>query len=223
MIPAFAVDRTQSIMYITRQLEDSGRIPRLPVYVDSPMAISVTSLYLAHREDQGAQFAKDALLGNPLDAHTLHLTRSVQESKQINAVKTPAIIVSASGMATGGRVMHHLVQRLPDARNAVLLVGYQAEGTTGRQLQDGAKSVRLLGQDVAVKAEVVNLGQFSAHADRGEILRWLGGMPAPPRTTYLTHGEPAASQALKTLIESKMGPKWKVVLPAYRQTFDLNS
>ncbi len=223
VIPAFAVDRTQSIMYITRQLEDSGRIPRLPVYVDSPMAISVTSLYLAHREDQGAQFAKDALLGNPLDAHTLHLTRSVQESKQINAVKTPAIIVSASGMATGGRVMHHLVQRLPDARNAVLLVGYQAEGTTGRQLQDGAKSVRLLGQDVAVKAEVVNLGQFSAHADRGEILRWLGGMPAPPRTTYLTHGEPAASQALKTLIESKMGPKWKVVLPAYRQTFDLNS
>ncbi|MGB6200498.1 MAG: MBL fold metallo-hydrolase [Candidatus Acidiferrales bacterium] len=224
VVPAFAVGRTQTVMYVMRQLEEAGRIPHLPVYVDSPMAISVTSLYLAHREDQDEQFAKDSLNGNPLDAHTLHLTRSVQESKQINAVKTPAVIISASGMANGGRVMHHLVQRLPDARNAVMLAGFQAEGTTGRQLQDGAKTVRLLGQEVEVRAEIQNVSQFSAHADRGEILRWLGGMPSPPtRTIYLTHGEPAASQALKTLIESKMGPKWKVVLPAYRQTFDLNS
>ena len=222
VIPAFAVDRTQTLMYVVRKLEDAGRISRLPIYVDSPMAIKVSTFYRAHHEDYNAQFAAEATHGDPLDAHSIHLTRSVQESKQINAVKTPAIIISASGMATGGRVMHHLVQRLPDARNAVLLAGFQAEGTIGRQLQDGAKSVRLLGQDVEVRAEVQNLGQFSAHADRGEILRWLGGLPAPPRTTYLTHGEPAASQALKTLIETKMGPKWKVVLPAYRQTFDLN-
>jgi metallo-beta-lactamase family protein len=223
VIPAFAVDRTQSLMYVVRTLEDAGRIPKLPIYIDSPMAINVSTLYKAHHEDYNAQFAAEATKGDPLDALSIHLTRSVQESKQINAVKTPAIIISASGMASGGRVMHHLVQRLPDARNAVILAGFQAEGTTGRQLQDGAKIVRILGQQVEVRAEVQNLGQFSAHADRGEILRWLGGMPSPPRTTYLTHGEPAASQALKTLIETKMGPKWKVVLPAYRQTFDLNS
>jgi metallo-beta-lactamase family protein len=223
VIPAFAVGRTQTLMFVMRQLEDAGRIPRLPVYVDSPMAISVSSLYLAHHEDHDLQFTADEVRGNPLDAHTLHLTRSVQESKQINSVKTPAIIISASGMVTGGRVMHHLVQRLPDARNAVLLAGFQAEGTAGRLLQDGAQSIRLLGQEVAVRAEIQNLSQFSAHGDRGEILRWLGGMPSPPRTTYLTHGEPTASQALKTLIETKMGPKWNVVLPAYRQTFDLNN
>jgi len=209
-------------MYVVRKLEDAGRISRLPIYVDSPMAIKVSTFYRAHHEDYNAQFAAEATHGDPLDAHSIHLTRSVQESKQINSVKTPAIIISASGMATGGRVMHHLVQRLPDARNAVLLAGFQAEGTIGRQLQDGAKSVRLLGQDVEVRAEVQNLGQFSAHADRGEILRWLGGLPTPPRTTYLTHGEPASSQALKTLIETKMGAKWKIVLPAYRQSFDLN-
>jgi metallo-beta-lactamase family protein len=222
VIPAFAVDRTQSLMYVVRKLEDAGRIPKLPIYIDSPMAINVSTLYKAHHEDYNAQFAAEATKGDPLDALSIHLTRSVQESKQINAVKTPAIIISASGMASGGRVMHHLVQRLPDARNVVILAGFQAEGTTGRQLQDGAKIVRILGQQVEVRAEVQNLGQFSAHADRGEILRWLGGMPSPPRTTYLTHGEPAASQALKTLIETKMGPKWNVVLPAYRQTFDLD-
>jgi metallo-beta-lactamase family protein len=222
VIPAFAVDRTQSLMYVVRKLEDAGRIPKLPIYIDSPMAINVSTLYKAHHEDYNAQFAAEATKGDPLDALSIHLTRSVQESKQINAVKTPAIIISASGMASGGRVMHHLVQRLPDARNVVILAGFQAEGTTGRQLQDGAKIVRILGQQVEVRAEVQNLGQFSAHADRGEILRWLGGMPSPPRTTYLTHGEPTASQALKTLIETKMGPKWNVVLPAYRQTFDLN-
>jgi metallo-beta-lactamase family protein len=222
VIPAFAVDRTQSLMYVVRTLEDAGRIPKLPIYVDSPMAITVSTFYREHHEDYNAQFTAEAAHGDPLDAHTIHLTRSVQDSKQINSVKTPAIIISASGMASGGRVMHHLVQRLPDARDAVILAGFQAQGTTGRMLQDGAKSVRILGQDVAVQAEVQNLGQFSAHADRGEILRWLGGIPAPPRTTYLTHGEPTASQALKTLIESKK-PGWKIVLPAYRQTFDLNA
>jgi metallo-beta-lactamase family protein len=222
VIPAFAVDRTQSLMYVVRKLEDAGTIPKLPIYVDSPMAINVSTFYRAHHEDYNQRFAAEATHGDPLDALSIHLTRSVQESKQINNVKSPAIIISASGMASGGRVMHHLIQRLPDARNAVILAGFQAQGTTGRQLQDGAKSVRIIGQEVEVKAEVQSLGQFSAHGDRGEILRWLGGMPAPPRTTYLTHGEPTASQALKTLIESKM-KGWKIALPAYRQTVDLNS
>ncbi|MGO9639897.1 MAG: MBL fold metallo-hydrolase RNA specificity domain-containing protein [Candidatus Acidiferrales bacterium] len=219
VVPAFAVGRTQALMYVIRQLEDAGRIPPLPVYVDSPMAISATELYLRHKEDHDLQFTQEEAHGNPLDAHTLHIMRTVDQSKQINDVKTPAIIISASGMATGGRVLHHLAQRLPDPRNAVLLAGFQAEGTRGRLLEEGVKLLRIHGQDVPVRAEVKNLGQFSAHADRGEILRWLSGMPAPPKMTYMTHGEPQASAALKSLIESKMG--WRVSLPAYRQKSDL--
>jgi len=222
VVPAFAVGRTQELMYVVRQIEDANRIPKLPVYVDSPMAINATELYLRHKEDHDAQFLKDEAQGNPLDARTLHIMRSVEDSKKINDVKTPAIIISASGMATGGRVLHHLAQRLPDARNAVLLAGFQAEGTRGRSLEEGAITLRIHGQDVPVRAEVKNLGQFSAHADRGELLRWLSGMPAPPKMTFMTHGEPQASAALKSLIESKMG--WRgVSLPAYRQKSDLNA
>jgi len=221
VVPAFAIGRTQELMYVVRQLEDANRIPKLPVYVDSPMGISATELYLRHKEDHDAQFLQDEARGNPLDAHTLHVMRSVDDSKKINDVKTPAIIISASGMATGGRILHHLAQRLPDARNAVLLAGFQAEGTRGRALEEGAKTLRIHGQDIPVRAEVVNLGQFSAHADRGELLRWLSGMPAAPKMTFMTHGEPQASAALKSLIESKMG--WRVSLPTYRQKSDLSA
>ena len=139
VVTAFAVDRTQTLLYHVRQLEDTNRIPRLPVYLDSPMAIDVTQIYLRHREDHDVKFKAAEAAGNPLDANTLHVMRSVEESKQINNVRTPAIIISASCMATGGRVMHHLAQRLPDARNCVLLAGFQAEGTGGRQLEEGAK------------------------------------------------------------------------------------
>src|SRR4029077_14880929 len=175
VIPAFAVDRTQSIMYIIRKLEDANRIPRLPVYVDSPMAISVTDLYVRHHEDHDLAFTKEESGGNPLDAHTVHYMRTVEDSKKINDVKTPAIIISASGMATGGRVLHHIAQRAPDPRNAILLAGFQAEGTRGRSLEDGAKTLRIHGDDVPIVAEVVNLRQFSAHAGKSELLRWLTG------------------------------------------------
>jgi metallo-beta-lactamase family protein len=220
VIPAFAVDRTQAIMYIVRKLENTSRIPRLPVYVDSPMAISVTDLYLRHHEDHDLTFTKEEDDGNPLDAHTVHYMRTVDDSKKINDVRTPAIIISASGMATGGRVLHHLAQRAPDRKNAILLAGFQAEGTRGRSLEEGAKTLRIHGQDVPVAAEVINLRQFSAHAGKGELLRWLAGIPAPPRQTYLVHGEPPASAALKSAIESKFG--WRVALPAYLQTVDLD-
>jgi metallo-beta-lactamase family protein len=219
VIPAFAVDRTQLLMYYVRQLETSGRIPRLPVYVDSPMAIDVTQLYLRHHEDHDVNFTNVEAAATPLDAHTLHVMRSVEESKQINGVKGPAIIISASGMATGGRVMHHLAQRLPDARNCVLLAGFQAEGTGGRLLEEGAKFLTIHGQAVPVRAEVVNLRQFSAHAGRNELLRWLSGLPAPPKQLYLVHGEPAASAALQKSIRSQFG--WSAILPAYLQTVDL--
>ena len=220
VIPAFAVDRTQTIMYIIRKLEDANRIPRLPVYVDSPMAISVTDLYLRHHEDHDLTFTADEKNGNPLDAHTVHYMRTVDDSKKINDVRTPAIIISASGMATGGRVLHHIARLAPDPRNAILLAGFQAEGTRGRALEEGAKTVRIHGEDVPVAAEVINLRQFSAHAGQSELMRWLTGLPAPPRQTYLTHGEPQASAALKAKIESAF--RWRVALPQYLQTVDLN-
>ena len=219
VIPAFAVDRTQTILYIIRKLEDANRIPRLPVYMDSPMAISVTDLYLRHHEDHDATFSKEEKNGNPLDAHTVHVMRTVEDSKKINSVRTPAIIVSASGMATGGRVLHHIARLAPDPRNAILLAGYQAEGTRGRAMEDGAKTVRIHGADIPVAAEVINLRQFSAHAGQSELLRWLGGLPAPPRQTFITHGEPQASAALNAKIESTLG--WRAAVPQYLQTVDL--
>src|ERR1700722_5742965 len=140
VMPAFAVDRTQTILYILRKLEDANRIPRLPVYADSPMAISVTDLYLRHHEDHDLTFTADEKSGNPLDAHNVHYMRAVEDSKKINDVRTPAIIISASGMATGGRVLHHIARLAPNSKNAILLAGFQAEGTRGRALEEGAKT-----------------------------------------------------------------------------------
>ena len=223
VIPAFAIGRTQTFMYYLRQLEDQQRIPRLPVYVDSPMALSATDLYVRHREDHDVEFSQveggDGGKGDPLNVHQFHLTRTAEESKAINNVKTPCIIVSASGMVSGGRVLHHLAQRLPDSRNAVILAGFQAQGTRGRALQEGAKTLRLYGQEVPVNAEIVEMGQFSAHAGKTELLRWLTGLPAPPRQTYLVHGEPAAAQSLQAAIQDKF--KWKVAVARYLDTVDL--
>jgi metallo-beta-lactamase family protein len=223
VIPAFAIGRTQTFMYYLRQLEDQQRIPRLPVYVDSPMALSATDLYVRHKEDHDLDFTQlekgNGGKGDPLNVHTFHLTRTAEESKQINNVKTPCIIVSASGMASGGRVLHHLAQRLPDSRNAVILAGFQAQGTRGRALQEGAKSLRLYGQDVQVLAEIVVMGQFSGHAGKSELMRWLTGLSAPPRRTYLVHGEPAAAQALQARIQEQSA--WKVAIARYMDTVDL--
>jgi metallo-beta-lactamase family protein len=219
VIPAFAIGRTQTFMYYLRRLEDQQRIPRVPVYVDSPMALSATDLYLKHKEDHDLEFAREEGSdgrGDPLDVHEFHLTRSVDESKAINDVKRPCIIISASGMVSGGRVLHHLAQRLPDARNAVILAGFQAEGSRGRALQEGAKSLKLYGVDVPVGAEIIEMGQFSAHAGRSELLRWLTVLPAPPKQTYLTHGEPAAAQSLQAAIQEKF--QWKVAVAGYLDT-----
>jgi metallo-beta-lactamase family protein len=219
VIPAFAVGRTQLLMYYLRQLEDAGRIPRLAVYVDSPMAISVTDIYARHHEDHDLQFAQEEKNGDPLNCHGVHFTRRVEESKQINEVKEPCVILSASGMLTGGRVLHHLMQRLPDARNAVLLAGYQAEGTRGRALQEGAKSIRIFGQDVAARAEVVMLSELSAHAGRSELLRWLGGFAAAPKKTFLVHGEPSGLEALRSAVTTQF--HWTAEVPAYKERVEL--
>jgi metallo-beta-lactamase family protein len=218
VVPAFAVDRTQLLIYDLRRLENSRRIPRLPIYMDSPMAIGVTDIYRRHRED--LKLSAEELKGDPFAMQTVHVMLTREQSKQINNVHTPAIIISASGMATGGRVLHHLEQRLPDPRNCVLLAGFQAEGTRGRALEEGAKSIQLFGKDVPVQAEVVNLRQFSAHAGRSELMRWLAGIPAPPRQLFLVHGEPAAAQALQSAVQSEL--HWLVTLPNYLQSFDLS-
>ena len=221
VIPAFAIGRTQTFMYYLRQLEDEQRILRLPVYIDSPMALSATDLYVKYTDDHDLDFSRLETNGDrdPLNVHQFHLTRSVEESKGINNVKTPCIIISASGMVTGGRVLHHLAQRLPDARNAVLLAGFQAEGTRGRALQEGAKLLHLFGQAVPVNAEVITLGQFSAHAGRSELLRWLSGFEVAPGKTWLTHGEPAAAQSLQAAIKEKF--RWDVSVARYLETVEL--
>ena len=221
VIPAFAVDRTQIIMYYLRQLEDQKRIPVLPVYVDSPMAINVTDFYVRHHEDHKLTFTQEEQSGDrdPLNIQEVHLTRSVEDSKKINDVVSQCIIVSASGMATGGRVLHHLAQRLPDSRSSVLLVGYQAEGTGGRAMQDGAKFLRIFGQQVPVRAEIVTIGQLSAHAGKSELLRWLSGFQAAPKQTFLVHGEPVALNSLRDAVTSQF--KWPVTIPAYLQSFEL--
>jgi metallo-beta-lactamase family protein len=220
IIPAFAIGRTQTFMYYLRQLEDQQRIPRVPTYVDSPMALSATDLYLKHKEDHDLVFAREEQAGgDPLSVHEFHLARSVEDSKKINDVKTPCIIISASGMVTGGRVLHHLVHRLGDAKNCVILGGFQAEGTRGRALQEGAKTLRLFGQVVPVCAEIVEMGQFSAHAGKSELLRWMAGLQAPPKQVYLTHGEPQAAQALQQAAAEKF--KWKVAVARYLDTVEI--
>jgi metallo-beta-lactamase family protein len=219
VIPAFAIGRTQTFMYYLRQLENLQRVPKVPVYVDSPMALNATQLYLKHNEDHDLQFARDEQNGgDPLSVHEFHLTRSVEESKGINNVKTPCIIISASGMVTGGRVLHHLAQRLGDARNCVILGGFQAEGTRGRALQEGAKTLSLYGRMVPVLAEIVEMGQLSAHAGKSELMRWLTGLQVPPKQVYLTHGEPAAAQSLQQAITEKF--RWKAAVARYLDTVD---
>lgn len=220
VIPAFAIGRTQTFMYYLRQLENLQRIPKIPVYVDSPMALSATDLYLKYKEDHDPLFTADERSGgDPLSVHEFHLTRSVQDSKQINSVKTPCIIVSASGMVTGGRVLHHLAARLGDARNCVILGGFQAEGTRGRALQEGAKTLNLFGKPVPVMAEIVEMGQFSAHAGKSELLRWLTGLQAPPKQVYLTHGEPSAAQSLQQAIAQNF--KWNAAVARYLDTVEI--
>jgi metallo-beta-lactamase family protein len=149
------------------------------------------------------------------------MARTPEDSKAINDVKTPCIIISASGMATGGRVLHHLLQRLPDPKNAVLLCGFQAEGTGGRALADGVKTFRAMGQSVPVAAEVVDMKQFSAHAGQSELVRWISGFAVPPRQTYLVHGEPEAALAFQKILNAR--PGWKADVAQYRQTVDLSA
>jgi metallo-beta-lactamase family protein len=203
VIPAFAVGRAQTLLYHLWSLTDRGEIPRLPVFVDSPMATEVTRVGRAHAEEY--RIPADDLAAALAFAT---FTRSVDDSKAISQRGGPMIVISASGMATGGRVLFHLERFAPDHRNTILLVGHQAAGTRGEAIQQGAREVKIHGRMVPVGAEVVSLEGLSAHADADEILRWLGGFEAPPRMTFLTHGEPPAAEALRARIASELG--WPV-------------
>jgi metallo-beta-lactamase family protein len=219
VVPAFAVGRTQEVLFTLRALEQAGAIPPLPVFVDSPMAVDATPIFLAHREDHDAEMVRMlAAGGEPLRPAHLTFARSPEQSKAINDVRGPCVILSASGMATGGRVLHHLKRRLPDPRTTVLLVGFQPPGTRGWSLQSGAATLRIHGEDVPVKARVASIASFSAHADEDEISRWLATFPSPPGRTFLVHGEPAALEAARQRTE-RLG--WKVHVPEHLEEVPL--
>lgn len=220
IIPAFAIGRTQHILYHLRELQDAGTIPAdLPIYLDSPMACSATPLYLMHREEHDEEMAALMLAGDkPLHPDNLVFARSVEQSKAINRLGGPLIIISASGMATGGRVLHHLKRRLPEADTTVLFVGYQAVGTRGRRLLDGEERIRIHGADVPVRAAIGQIYGFSAHADYDETDAWLAGMGAPPKRTFLVHGEPEALEATRKRLTER---GWNITVPEHLQRIEL--
>jgi metallo-beta-lactamase family protein len=218
VIPSFAVGRTQTLLYVLRDLKQRKAIPDLPVYVDSPMAVEVTELFCRHTadfDDDAKRIIRET--GHcPILCPNARFIRSQEESKQINDTRFPSIILSASGMVTGGRILHHLGIRLPDPRNTVLFVGFQANGTRGQQLKDGAKEIKIHGEMVPVRAQIRTMESFSGHADAAEILRWLKCFKRPPKLTYIVHGEPEASAALAKLISNTM--KWPTHIPDYLET-----
>jgi|CXWL01.1.fsa_nt_gi metallo-beta-lactamase family protein len=219
VIPAFAIGRTQEVLYYLRQLESESRIPELPVFVDSPMACDATPLYLAHSEDHDLVMRSIVDRGeSPLATRRTQFTRSAEQSKQLNRFKGPGIIISASGMATGGRILHHLKHRLPQPNNTVLFVGYQSEGTRGRRMLDGEKEIRIHGAMVPVHAQLMQVSGFSAHADWQEMLRWMDGFTAAPAQTILVHGEQKALEALKARVVAK---GWKTHIPAHLERVEL--
>lgn len=221
LIPAFAIGRTQLLLYLLRELQEEKRIPTLPVFLDSPMAINAVPFYCRHTEDHDLDMlALTREEGCPILLPNLRTARTREESKALNNLQVPAIILSASGMATGGRVVHHLRNRLPDPRSAVVFVGYQAQGTRGRLLQEGARAVPIYGEEVRVRARIHTLPGLSAHADVKEMLDWLEGFEKPPRITYLVHGEPESSAALAATLRRRLG--WRVDVASHLQEVEIS-
>ena len=220
LIPAFAVGRTQEILYLIRELEDEGRIPILPVAVDSPMAAQATQVYARWNEEHDEEYASIlAEKRHPLRTQSMRTASSRDESKALNNMSGTRIIISASGMITGGRVLHHAVRMLPDPRATVVFVGYQAAGTTGRRIQDGEREVKIMKGWVPVNCHIEKVEGFSAHADWKAVLQWLEGLKTTPKMVFTTHGEPDAAEAMAGHIRDRFG--WNVMVPQYLQTVNL--
>ena len=216
MVPAFAVERTQKLVFLLKDMMDDGEIPQVPVHVDSPMAIQAVNIFLKYSDE----FTDDARqliakYGSPLAWPGFFFDTKVEDSKKINDSRFPMIIVSSSGMVTGGRVQHHLAQRLPDPKNLVLFIGFQAPGTRGALIKSGAASVKIFGEEIPIRARIAALEQFSDHADTPELLTWLKTFKKVPSITYLVHGEPEASSQLQNAIHSTLG--WKVDVAQWMQ------
>ncbi len=212
LIPAFAVGRTQEILLILKQGIADGSIPRVPVHLDSPMAIDATEIYCKYTDEQRVPHPHPKGGGCAFFFGQLELAQTVDESKRLNTLPGPRVIISASGMASGGRIVHHLRQRLTDAKNIVLFVGYQAAGTRGQALTNGAAEVKMFGEMIPVRAEIEQIDALSAHADRSELVRWSGTLGKPgPRRVFLTHGEPEAAESLAALLRQTYG--WSVSVP----------
>ena len=214
IIPAFAVGRAQSLLFHLQKLKSRGRLSNVPVYLDSPMAIDASEIFCRSVKDHKLSEADCRRA-----CAVAQYVRTVEASKALTANPMPKVIISASGMATGGRVLHHLKAYAPDHKSTILFAGFQAGGTRGAAMVAGAQSIKIHGQYVPVRAEVSNLDMLSAHADADEILRWLGGFKAAPRMTFITHGEPAASDALRHQIEEKLG--WPCIVPDHGQRVEL--
>ena len=216
IVPAFAVERTQKFLFLLKEMMESGAIPNIPVFCDSPMAIKAVEIFLKHNEEFSSE-TKELIrkYGSPLEWPGFTFASTPEESKKINASSFPAIIVSSSGMATGGRILHHLSQRLPDPRNTVVFIGFQAPGTRGFSIKSGAQSVKIFGQEISVRARVAVFEQFSDHADTPELLEWLKTFRHKPKATYLVHGEPAAATQLQDTMKKELG--WKVEVAEWMQ------
>ena len=220
IIPAFAVGRSQEIVFELHQLMVGGEIPAIPIYIDSPMTLKASHVFAQHREcfdEETWEFIKSG--EDPFGFDRMHYVESVEESKDLNNRREPCVIISASGMAEAGRILHHLKNNVGDPRNTILIVGFQGEHTLGRRLEDGAKEVRILGEIYEVRAEVKALHAFSAHADRDDLLAWVGGAKKQPRKIFVVHGEEAASLSLAAALE-KQGTA-EVIVPSYGESFTL--
>ncbi|HTR97890.1 MAG TPA: MBL fold metallo-hydrolase [Candidatus Acidoferrales bacterium] len=221
LVPAFAVGRTQELVATLHELIQAGRVPDLPMFVDSPMARNATAIFTHHPEcfDEQAAAAFGKGDGEPFGFGRLRYVATPEESRALNDRPGPCIIISASGMCEGGRVLHHLQHTLGDERNTVLFVGFQGEGTLGRRLRDGAETVNVFGEPVRVRAEIAALDGFSAHADQQELLDWVGGFERPPGTIFLVHGEPGPAETLAALLRARTPAQ--VHVPVKGQEFEL--
>jgi metallo-beta-lactamase family protein len=220
VIPAFAVERTQKFLFILKQMMEAGEIPRVPVYADSPMAIKAVQVFLNHTEEYSDDTKKlIAQYGSPLQWPNFNFASTAEESKKINDSRAPSIIISSSGMVTGGRILHHLALRLPDPKNSVVFIGFQAPGTRGFIIKSGAPQVKIFGGQVPIRAQVLTFEQFSDHADTRELLEWLKTFKNQPQDTYLVHGEPAASSQLRDAITKELG--WHVEVAQWMEKVEV--